>query len=267
MAGDAAHQLSPFGGGRGGNSGVQDADNLGWKLASVINGLASPALLETYGEERQAAADENMLISRRSSRFIVPDTPAATALRNSVLQACGRVKGVEAYLNTGRLSTANRLPEGTFVRPVSRSGQTASRVGMVLTDAPITGFGASQWLSEIIGEAFCLLVACDKDSTTADASRAAEELRRLRTCPVTLVCIGSAVNQGAPCRDTLTVQDPTGLLRERYGLRDGVWYIVRPDSYVVGYGERLDVQAICDAVDVTTNGAYIKPNSTTEYGT
>lgn len=73
LAGDAAHQSAPFCGGQGGNSGVQDADNLGWKLAAVIEGSAAPTLLDTYCAEREAAADENMQISRRSSRFIIPD--------------------------------------------------------------------------------------------------------------------------------------------------------------------------------------------------
>ena len=59
FAGDAAHQMSPFGA-RGGNSGVQDADNLGWKLDLVLRGLAPEALLESYDVERVEAAEENL---------------------------------------------------------------------------------------------------------------------------------------------------------------------------------------------------------------
>ncbi|HYC13755.1 MAG TPA: FAD-dependent monooxygenase, partial [Stellaceae bacterium] len=60
FAGDAAHQVSPFGA-RGGNGGVQDADNLAWKLALVLKGLAPERLLESYDAERIPAADENIM--------------------------------------------------------------------------------------------------------------------------------------------------------------------------------------------------------------
>ena len=53
--GDAAHQVSPFGA-RGANSGIQDAENLAWKLASVIEGEADEALIGSYESERLQAA-------------------------------------------------------------------------------------------------------------------------------------------------------------------------------------------------------------------
>ncbi|HEX7966728.1 MAG TPA: FAD-dependent monooxygenase, partial [Stellaceae bacterium] len=58
FAGDSAHQVSPFGA-RGGNSGIQDADNLAWKLALVVQGKVGPELLDSYDAERGAACDEN----------------------------------------------------------------------------------------------------------------------------------------------------------------------------------------------------------------
>ena len=57
FAGDSAHQVSPFGA-RGANSGIQDVDNLCWKLAAVIQGQAPESLLESYDSERVFAADE-----------------------------------------------------------------------------------------------------------------------------------------------------------------------------------------------------------------
>src|SRR6185295_6785806 len=59
FAGDSAHVVSPFGA-RGGNGGIQDVDNLAWKLAAVIKGEAGGALLDTYNAERVHGADENI---------------------------------------------------------------------------------------------------------------------------------------------------------------------------------------------------------------
>src|SRR6185436_12107144 len=71
FAGDSAHGVSPFGA-RGANSGVQDAENLAWKLAAVLQQRATDALLDTYAAEREYAADENIRQSTRSTDFITP---------------------------------------------------------------------------------------------------------------------------------------------------------------------------------------------------
>jgi hypothetical protein len=84
FVGDAAHQVSPFGA-RGANSGLQDADNLGWKLKLVIDGQAPARLLDSYTEERAFAADENLMNSTRSTDFITPKSRVSRTFRNAVL--------------------------------------------------------------------------------------------------------------------------------------------------------------------------------------
>ncbi len=75
FAGDAAHQVSPFGA-RGANSGLEDAENLAWKLSLVLQGRAPEALLHSYHIERSAAADENIRESTRSTDFMAPGSRA-----------------------------------------------------------------------------------------------------------------------------------------------------------------------------------------------
>ena len=91
--GDAAHQVSPFGA-RGANSGIQDAENLAWKLAAVLKGEAGPALIDSYERERMQAADENIAHSTRSTDFIAPHTPAERKLaqRRAGAGAAGAVR-------------------------------------------------------------------------------------------------------------------------------------------------------------------------------
>ena len=84
LAGDAAHVHSPVGA-QGMNTGLQDAHNLGWKLAAVLAGEAPEALLDSYDAERVPAAEENILNSTRSTDFITPKSDAARAYRDAVL--------------------------------------------------------------------------------------------------------------------------------------------------------------------------------------
>ncbi len=85
FAGDSGAQVSPFGA-RGANSGMQDADNLGWKLQAVIEGRAPETLMDSYHAERAAAADDNIRNSTRSTDFISPKSRASLRLRNAVLE-------------------------------------------------------------------------------------------------------------------------------------------------------------------------------------
>lgn len=106
FAGDAAHVMSPFGA-RGGNSGVQDADNLGWKLALVLQGHASDALLDTYHAERHEAARINIQVTARTNRFLTPRSKAEHGLRNAVIDLARKYPFARALVNTGRLSVAS----------------------------------------------------------------------------------------------------------------------------------------------------------------
>ncbi len=101
--GDAAHQVSPFGA-RGANSGIQDAENLAWKLAAVLKGEGGAALIESYDTERIQAADENIGHSTRSTDFMSPHTAAERRLRDAVLSLAPQAEFARRMVNSGRLS-------------------------------------------------------------------------------------------------------------------------------------------------------------------
>ena len=116
LAGDAAHRFPPAGG-QGLNSGVQDAVNLGWKLAFVVRGLAGDSLLDTYESERRLIAESNNDWAQGNAARL-PSSEAAwrsgdeTAIRaacdahslhgNSDGQGYGRVYEVGAFIPDGR---------------------------------------------------------------------------------------------------------------------------------------------------------------------
>lgn len=103
--GDSAHAMSPFGA-RGGNSGIQDADNLGWKFALVLNGQAPVALLDTYHAERRPAAQFNIMTTRRTARYLQPESPAEKILRDAAISLAKEYPFARHLCNTGRLSNS-----------------------------------------------------------------------------------------------------------------------------------------------------------------
>src|SRR5690606_22479371 len=103
FAGDSAHRVSPFGA-RGANSGVQDADNLAWKLALVSKGLAPDVLIDSYAQEREQAADENIMHSSNSTDFITPKSEISLLFRNTVLKLSKEHEFARKLVNSGRLS-------------------------------------------------------------------------------------------------------------------------------------------------------------------
>ena len=103
FVGDAAHQVSPFGA-RGANSGFQDTDDLVWKLALVMKGLAPDALLDTYDADRTYAADENIRNSTRSTDFITPKSAVSKLFRNAALELARTQPFARKLVNSGRLS-------------------------------------------------------------------------------------------------------------------------------------------------------------------
>ena len=106
FVGDAAHVVSPFGA-RGGNSGVQDADNLAWKLAAVMQSRAAPELLASYHHERHEAATHNVLVTNRTARFLRPADGAERVFRTAAISLAKRHAFARQLVNTGRMSSPN----------------------------------------------------------------------------------------------------------------------------------------------------------------
>ena len=103
LAGDAAHLFSPFGA-RGMNSGVEDAVNLGWRLALVRAGEADDRLLDGYERERRPAALENLRVTAATMRFMAPPTLLHRLKREAILRASLRSAFLRRHVNSGRLA-------------------------------------------------------------------------------------------------------------------------------------------------------------------
>ncbi|HDR9699526.1 TPA: FAD-dependent oxidoreductase, partial [Burkholderia aenigmatica] len=155
FAGDSAHGVSPFGA-RGANSGVQDADNLAWKLKLVLDGRSADSLLDTYASEREFAADENIRNSTRSTDFITPKSPVSRVFRDATLKLARDCEFARKLVNSGRLSVPAVLADSPLNTP-DRHGDAfagAMRPGAAAADAPVRTQGASGWLLQHLGSGF-----------------------------------------------------------------------------------------------------------------
>jgi 3-(3-hydroxy-phenyl)propionate hydroxylase len=235
FAGDAAHLVSPFGA-RGANSGVQDTDNLVWKLEFVMRGQAPDSLLDTYDEERIAAADENILNSTRATDFITPKSVVSRTFRDAVLALARRHPFARRLVNSGRLSVPAVLAGSRLNTPDSDAFAGTLAPGAPIADAPVTG-PHGDWLLQHLGGGFDLLVF------GAGVSRGAARELAHDPVPCRIVQV-----EGAARDDRVVIQDKEGLIAARYDARAGTCYLVRPDQHVCARWRTFDHAVVRRAI-------------------
>ena len=221
FAGDAAHRVSPFGA-RGANSGIQDADNLGWKLAAVLAGLADESLLDSYAREREAAADENLLNSTRSTDFISPKSEISRVFRDAVLGLARQHGFARTLVNSGRLSLPTTLHESPLNTADTEAFAGRMLPGAPAVDAPLRrADGSPSWLlRELGGKGFVLLAWGLPAEALAELVAAVADLADF--APLHAVALGPGGE----------LADADGLAQQRYDLQAGTLYLLRPDRHV-----------------------------------
>jgi 3-(3-hydroxy-phenyl)propionate hydroxylase len=221
FTGDAAHQVSPFGA-RGANTGVQDIDNLTWKLKLVLDGAAPESLVDSYHDERAHAADDNLRASTRSTDFITPKSRASRVLRDAVLELAAEAPFARRLVNSGRLSTPTPYLESPLNTPDADAFEGAMRPGAPCADAPVTVAGRPGWLLNHLGGGFVLLAFGDVPADDVAAGGVAARVLRVG-------------------RD---LADARGLLAERYDARPGTVYLIRPDQHVAARWRAFDAARV-----------------------
>lgn len=220
FAGDAAHQVSPFGA-RGGNSGMQDAENLAWKLAAVLQGEAPASLLDSYEHERIQAADQNIGHSTRATGFVSPPSAAERRLRDAVLWLAPRAEFARRMVNTGRLSTPTVHDTPLSTEDAEPFGGSA-RLGAPAPDVPVRDRKGDGFLLERLGGQFDLLHVKD------GAVPAVPDGVRLSVVGEDFV-------------------DHTGLFKSRFDARPGSTYLLRPDQHLCARWRWFDPESVAKA--------------------
>jgi 3-(3-hydroxy-phenyl)propionate hydroxylase len=211
FAGDAAHQVSPFGA-RGANSGLEDAENLSWKLDRVLRKISPESLLDSYHVERSAAADENIRESTRSTDFMAPASHQEARLRKAVLSLAKETEFGKRMVNAGRLSVPS-VYDSALSSADGEVWRGGPRPGASMPDAPLSArSGDATFLTEAFitgGTRFTLLEFGNGSATFAPEG-------------VSVIRIGGADG----------FVDSEGLAAARYDAEPGAVYLLRPDGYV-----------------------------------
>jgi 3-(3-hydroxy-phenyl)propionate hydroxylase len=251
FVGDAAHQVSPFGA-RGANSGFQDTDDLVWKLRLVMQGKAPESLLDTYGEDRTFAADENILNSTRSTDFITPKSRTSRTLRNAVLHLAREHAFARKLVNSGRLSVPSFLTQSRLNTPDEDAFEGDMVPGAPMDDAPVRIDGRDGWLLDQVGNRFVLLVFAPSAEAVLPSWRDKFASLAHDTIPVdTLV-----VTPGGGWLPALKVAaDPEGHAARRYDAGALAVYLVRPDQHVAARWRTFDAARVRAAVARATCNA------------
>ena len=214
LAGDAAHEMPPTGG-FGLNTGVQDVQNLCWKLAAVLKGQAAPVLLDTYHAERQPLGMlitknslENSLSMGRTARQETAKLP-----RTEFLNEQGLIFGAQ-YDSTAILPDGSAPP--AIADPVTQYVASARPGGR----APHVWFergGERLSTIDLLGGRFVLLTGSQGQGWLDAAARTASPGRP----ELAAFCIGGG-----------EIADPDGAWLKAYELEPGGAVLVRPDGYV-----------------------------------
>lgn len=222
LAGDCAHLYSPFGA-RGLNSGVADAENAAWKLAFVLHGWASEELLESYHDERHAAAVENLDVTTATMDFLVPHDDEQRRRRIEVLTRAQTVPAARSQVDSGRLAEpfwyvdsplTIRSPARPFGGRPARGTVPEPGPGVLAPDVPVSVAGSRcTRFRELARDGFLLLTA-----PGVDAAQAREAVQEAGSGPVRILALAEI--------------DVTGALAEALKAGQGEVWVIRPDAHV-----------------------------------
>jgi 2-polyprenyl-6-methoxyphenol hydroxylase-like FAD-dependent oxidoreductase len=243
IAGDAAHVHSPVGA-QGMNTGIQDAYNLGWKLALVARGEAPASLLESYDAERRPVGETLLRVTDRFFAIAAGGGRPGRTVRR--LLPTVAIRALQLPLVRKRVA---RFVSQTGIRyrgsPISVEAHGASRLDAAAPRAgdraPDVELAPSQWLAGLLhGPRHTLLLF---------AGRSTALLERFATMSEEIVArYGSLVRPVIirldPAHPAIGEVDRRGAAHDRYGAEQGAIYLVRPDGYIAFRGAGTDVEVL-----------------------
>lgn len=243
IAGDAAHVHSPVGA-QGMNTGIQDAFNLGWKLALVARGEAPEGLLDSYDAERRPVGERLLRVTDRFFAVAVGGGRLGRKVRQ--LLPTIAIRALQLPFVRKRIA---RFVSQTAIRyrasPLSEEAHGASRLDSSAPQAgdraPDVELGPSRWLAELLHRpGHTLLLFAGR--STALLERFATMSEQIESRYGSLV--SPVMIRLDPAHPAIGEVDRRGAAHGRYGAEQGAMYLVRPDGYIAFRGAATDVEVL-----------------------
>lgn len=230
FAGDAAH-LVPIFGVRGMNSGIADANNLGWKLACVVQGRAGETLLDSYSHERRAATLDILANARKSTVFMTPPTRGFQLVRDAALQLAVTEDFTKVLVDP-RQSTPYDYVDSrlTTIGGDENLFQRGPRAGAPLQNVRLAdALKPHNYLLDHLGQDFNLIVFGEG---AAHKGALLSEVPNAHARSIELINVARSPADLAQLPDAMVVPDEAGRVFEKYDAVPGTAYLVRPDGHV-----------------------------------
>jgi 3-(3-hydroxy-phenyl)propionate hydroxylase len=235
LAGDAAH-LMPVWQGQGYNSGIRDAANLGWKLAAVVNGQASDALLDSYDVERRKHARAMIDLSTMVGRVISPTNRRLALLRDKAIRAASIVPTLKRYVLEMRFKPMPRYEEGAVVH-TSTPPKAGSAVGTLFIQPRVDTLEEQNLLlDDVIGPWFAVLCWNNDPRRLLEPT----EFERWKALGAKFIAARPATQLhwsapgSTPDPDVVIVGDRTGALKKFFDTQTDSVLFLRPDRCIAG---------------------------------
>jgi 3-(3-hydroxy-phenyl)propionate hydroxylase len=243
LIGDAAHLQPPFFG-QGMNSGIRDATNLSWKLALVLAGHASDAMLASYDAERREHAQTMVSFATRIGQMYTPKNMVTERSRDLVFRGVQRIPGARDYILQMKYKPMPRYVDGVIV-PYAGPNADAAVGRMFIQPWVETTDGRRAMLDDELGLSFAV-IGIHVDPAAVLGAEAAAWWRELGARFVHVLAQRSGPHPD-PVADVTRVEDVDGAFRDWLLRRPGDCIIVlRPDRYVAAVCGRDDLDQVTD---------------------
>ena len=278
IAGDAAH-LMPVWMGQGWNSGMRDATNLGWKLASILSGQAGADLLDTYTSERKDHSKAMVDLSLTMGKVIKITNPAGVLARDAISSTLNLFPSVKSYFSDMRFKPMPRYTHGVLADPTTHSSGRAaasmtsklipfatantriSPVGVQFPQPDVTTSSGVQKFDDAVGNWWSVIVWGNDPQDVLPAS----SLEKLQALGALLVGVVPQTQREWAERDAdsgvLILGDHTGRLKKWFDERPTPMVFLRPDRFVAGACLNQDGPKTLDAIlqSLRFQGAASRP--------
>lgn len=228
FVGDAAHLLPIFGV-RGANTGFQDALDLSWKLAGVVNGWANKDLLNSYSADRVQAAREICSEAGKSTRFMSPPTHGYQTLRDAVLSLSLQHDFVRPlyHWRTSRphaygLSPLNsQHDDNTLMNPSTTNGELIPNLKTT----------SGSFLYDDLDKSYSVVIFTDDSAINNSLKQEVESLKD-KGIPIKIIALSITQQQVQGADISHQIDEQVQI--ERYFAQNGTVYFVRPDHHISG---------------------------------